>query len=680
MRSCTLRTVLSLVLPLIAACQGVPLNDHQVELLENHMVSFDMLGRPLSPKTDINGWEIGDQVMTPQHYQERVRLIRERARLYLTGEPNRRLLVFIHGGLNTYEDSRERVLQQAERMMEDGYYPIFVAWNSGLMTSYWDNLVYEDGSVSGFKVAMSPFVLLRDLVVGVLNIPPRLTRSVMGRLGFGAGAREQTAASVAQGLDAANKSVGDAEDAAGSRQLDRTRQGVDLDILPQFETGGFGDYYKYSSWSPSSLVMPIGITTSFLVDAVGNGAWAGMIRRTKRLFDDEDIANIGRQDAHVGLSLLMRELSELQESLACGPEDGEPSTLRKVDSQRGLSILLSGLRRLLEKIRDPRYGKEVETVLAFVRTNLDGNRIDIQSAIRQRSMRFEHSLQDAGQGDAAPRTKEVLEIVLRLMYPDTVHDVTDITDAVLAAFSDIWQGATSQQIDLLIRVMDEVLPANGSVDKQKLELLVRGVADFVDMRLADVRRKEAKVDIFAHSMGTIVVNEILRRSEWFPTPRFQDIVYMGAACSIRDYEDSVFPYLARHKAYLTQFHNLMLHPRAENEEIVAYECGPRGSLLVYVDNYFASPSTVRDRTLGRFENIMLSVGRTQPEVADRIHMKVFSVGRSEPETHGGFTPAHFWAPGFFRTARQVKWQEDEAMRLQESAATSPPDPSIRPIR
>jgi hypothetical protein len=309
---------------------------------------------------------------------------------------------------------------------------------------------------------------------------------------------------------------------------------------------------------------------------------------------------------------------------------------------------------LLDKINDPRFEPEIAKIL---------------SEISRRREQFGKLLTAVGSDQRSTpdflvthafELRAVIEVVLRLMFPEEVADLREAVDVLWDAYVDI-QEALSQDPKHQ-SILAAIVQDAGQLDRRKLELLVRAVLDYVELRLAAVQRTEAEVVVIAHSMGAIIVNEILRRSEWFQTPRFKDIVYMGAACSIRDYEDSVFPYLKAHKHYLTQFHNLMLHPRAEDEEISLCDFVPRGSLLVYVDDYLTSPSTAYDRTLGQFANIMLALDRTQPEVADQIHMKVFSVGGAkqgpqQPEGHGEFTPARFWEPSFFRTKRQLRQLE-----------------------
>jgi pimeloyl-ACP methyl ester carboxylesterase len=151
--------------------------------------------------------------------------------------------------------------------------------------------------------------------------------------------------------------------------------------------------------------------------------------------------------------------------------------------------------------------------------------------------------------------------------------------------------------------------------------------------------KSWDLTLIGHSMGAIVVNHILRDFDDIP---FRNVVYMASAGSVRDYEDSVFPYLEQHQA--TEVYHLTLHDFAEIRDqygvLGPLELPPSGSLLVWIDNYFTHPPTLRDRTAGRFDNLMLFVGDTPEPVRERIHVKTFGVGRSltmtDPQHHGDF--------------------------------------------
>ena len=164
-----------------------------------------------------------------------------------------------------------------------------------------------------------------------------------------------------------------------------------------------------------------------------------------------------------------------------------------------------------------------------------------------------------------------------------------------------------------------------------------------------------EITLVGHSMGTIIINEMLRR---FGDLHFSNIVYMGAACTIRDYEDSVFPYLTAHRQ--TQFYHLVLHREAERRERWekiprVVDLPPRGSLLVWIDHFLSKPETALDRTLGQWNNLVVALRNTLPELHDRIHVKAFSVGMevrsTDPQEHGDLATFPFWERPYWEPQR-----------------------------
>lgn len=169
---------------------------------------------------------------------------------------------------------------------------------------------------------------------------------------------------------------------------------------------------------------------------------------------------------------------------------------------------------------------------------------------------------------------------------------------------------------------------------------------------------EWEITIVGHSMGTIVANEIIRTyvnrggSETLPV---RNVVYFAAATSLRDYEDTIFPFLAGDAK--RQMYHLTLHRFSEVRDTVSFkiagaDVAPRGSLLVWIDNYLSRPNIPLDRTAGRFLNLMTEVHETPPHVASQIHIREFDAGEAvrdhQPLHHGDFGSIFFW--------KDVCWQ------------------------
>ena len=143
------------------------------------------------------------------------------------------------------------------------------------------------------------------------------------------------------------------------------------------------------------------------------------------------------------------------------------------------------------------------------------------------------------------------------------------------------------------------------------------------------------IQIFAHSMGAIVANELLHQNRDL---YFSNVVYMGAACSIKNFAALALPYLRENPT--TRFTNLTLHPENESFETSLYLSVPRGSLLDWIDLYLTQPRSELDRTLGSWNNIV----RVLPiidylEANERERFTVHGFARSrrgQPRKHGEF--------------------------------------------
>ena len=162
------------------------------------------------------------------------------------------------------------------------------------------------------------------------------------------------------------------------------------------------------------------------------------------------------------------------------------------------------------------------------------------------------------------------------------------------------------------------------------------------------------ITLVGHSMGTIVSNRILINHPKLPIDR---IVYMAAACSIKDCSAAVGPYLRENPR--ANFYNLSLHPYAEVAEanpslesaspgVADYALAsagyliPRGSLLVWLDSFFTKPVTLEDRRLGKWDAAIMNAGIFPGEVRNRVHFKMFAIGdRDQPSKHGAFASENF---------------------------------------
>jgi pimeloyl-ACP methyl ester carboxylesterase len=179
----------------------------------------------------------------------------------------------------------------------------------------------------------------------------------------------------------------------------------------------------------------------------------------------------------------------------------------------------------------------------------------------------------------------------------------------------------------------------------------------IDHANADAKKGiEWEIVIVGHSMGTIVANEIIRN--FGDNLNISDVVYLAGATSVRDYENTMYPYLTRHFER-TRLHHFTLHPEAEAGEIVAWDFPPRGSLLTWIDNFLSSPWTLLDRTVGRYDNLFAAAHRTPPDIRRSISIRTFSAGWAakelNPENHSGVGKRfRFWKPDCWEPATSLE--------------------------
>jgi hypothetical protein len=171
-----------------------------------------------------------------------------------------------------------------------------------------------------------------------------------------------------------------------------------------------------------------------------------------------------------------------------------------------------------------------------------------------------------------------------------------------------------------------------------------------------------KVTLVGHSVGAMVINEIARYCNeqedcYFPADAkdatgnevdpyhlyVSDVVFFAAACTTREFESFTVPFIGRRlrQGENVEFYSLSLHPQAELRETEVGDFVPRGSLLVWIDNYFSNPRTFYDKTFGQFDTALLSAQIIPPLLRSHVHLKAFKVGNdvlapAMPQKHGDF--------------------------------------------
>lgn len=154
----------------------------------------------------------------------------------------------------------------------------------------------------------------------------------------------------------------------------------------------------------------------------------------------------------------------------------------------------------------------------------------------------------------------------------------------------------------------------------------------------------SSIDIIGHSMGSIVANNIIAK---YPDVNFQNIVYMAAACRIKDLEYVVAPYLEHNKT--ANFYGLSLNPYRDISENTYYDFVPRGSLLIWIDQTLGNTNSFQDRTAGFWFNMVRSASQTfkTDDIRKRVHLTQFGIKDGTPQNHGDFSNYKYWDQQFW---------------------------------
>ena len=179
-----------------------------------------------------------------------------------------------------------------------------------------------------------------------------------------------------------------------------------------------------------------------------------------------------------------------------------------------------------------------------------------------------------------------------------------------------------------------------------------------------------RTNLIGHSMGTIIVNNILARH---PALNVDNVVFMGAAASIKDVENGVVPWMLRENNG-AEFYSLSLDPYLEMGEHTYHDVLPRGSLLHWIDNIFGEVNSFKDRTAGAWWNLIRTAEDVFPtRLRQRVHLTRFAIGKQYgPQRHGDFDDYYFWCESYWTAAgEQAKFEKNEDEAPQAETARRP---------
>lgn len=201
----------------------------------------------------------------------------------------------------------------------------------------------------------------------------------------------------------------------------------------------------------------------------------------------------------------------------------------------------------------------------------------------------------------------------------------------------------------MLRRTDLILDSNKANEGQALESVKTAASYFLE-KLVNEHNSTKKI-LIGHSMGTIVANNILFK---YPSINFEKIVYMAPACKLKDLRKAIVPWLLKDKNRV--FYNLSLNPYRDINENTYYDFTPRGSLLIWIDEFLEDVNSFEDRTAGYWFNIIRSAQAIFPkDVHKQVHLTKFGIRDETPQRHGEFDDYNFWTKEF--------WENDEGLEF-----------------
>jgi len=165
--------------------------------------------------------------------------------------------------------------------------------------------------------------------------------------------------------------------------------------------------------------------------------------------------------------------------------------------------------------------------------------------------------------------------------------------------------------------------------------------------------------LIGHSLGPVMLNEMIRR---YPNLPYRNIVYLAAACTIRDTRYALAPYANTHTNFT--FYNLCIHENADRYDMMWFAALPRGSILEWIDSFLGDPLTYDDRTLGKWSNSLRVLQSIEPKFRSKVVIKAFglydpktnNIILDEPQQHTDFSDPRlqFWNPAFWQVKTLIK--------------------------
>ena len=231
----------------------------------------------------------------------------------------KQILIYVHGGLNTYETAMERVVDATKAMKDTNTYPVFINWRSGPRSTLGDHYFrIRYGKAEKDAALVSPIYVIGDIAKTAGNIP-------MAWYHEGAQVVKTTF------LENDNEDLkGDLKRGVVSRTEDDDNR---------------WDFGRRAVWT---VTAPFKLITTPFVFTLGKPAWDNMKRRTHTMFVAEDDLKQPELQSPPSASngTMLRFLKQLNNHIKEEREEGYDCELTLMGHSMGGIIINRALRDL----------------------------------------------------------------------------------------------------------------------------------------------------------------------------------------------------------------------------------------------------------------------------------------------------------------------------------------------
>jgi hypothetical protein len=309
MRLKLVRVIALGVVTLSTAC--APQLSHDRQTIYEHVIAVDGRGRAHDPNNP-NGPEF-----TVPQFRHQIHCILSAIDGF-ENDPRhgeRKIMIFVHGGLNDPNDSLAAADAEMDCVMDAGYYPVYLDWNSGFVSTYGEHVISltqgEPGEMP-WRVLLTPAYVVADMGRALCRFPIVWTN----QFGSDIESAESDIAALPKWRELASTqpstptqnqrwATRNAHGQAVSQMYEQLRSqhgqnhlhvyiGPDFDVDPWHMTELAAVYF---------VTLPAKLLTEPIIDWLGSPAWQVMSRRTLIAFDGDigsDPNNPNLNPANIG--------------------------------------------------------------------------------------------------------------------------------------------------------------------------------------------------------------------------------------------------------------------------------------------------------------------------------------------------------------------------------------------